>query len=148
MAEVWRIKLQTQSPKSPDLNVLDLSIFWALQSHQWRSGFANNIDELVEQVQRAYLDFEPQKLDFSFQTLQCCMDDVLSTYSNNDYKIWHMGKEVILRGGILPMSIVPSTSALEVFHMMEREVGATTATSLKTTERSPGCDRLSFMQMN
>ena len=26
-AGVWRIKLQTQSPKSPDLNVLDLSIF-------------------------------------------------------------------------------------------------------------------------
>jgi hypothetical protein len=122
-AGVWRIKLQTQSPKSPDLNVLDLSIFRALQSHQWRSGFANNTDELVEQVQRAYLDFEPQKLDFSFLTLQCCMDDVLSTYGNNDYKIRHMGKEAMLRGGILPMSIVPSTSALEVFHMMEGEVG-------------------------
>ena len=64
MAGVWRIKLQTQSPKSPDLNVLDLSIFPALQSHQWRREFTNNIDELVEQVQRAYLDFELQNLTF------------------------------------------------------------------------------------
>ena len=51
------------------------------------------------------------------------MDDVLSTYGNNDYKIRHMGKEAMLRGGILPMSLVPSTSALEIFHMMEGEVG-------------------------
>ena len=29
----------------------------------------------------------------------------------------------MLRGGILPVSIVPSTSALEVFHMMEGKVG-------------------------
>ena len=29
----------------------------------------------------------------------------------------------MLRGEILPMSIVPSTSALEVFHMMEGKVG-------------------------
>ncbi len=55
---LWNIKLQTQPPKSPDLNLLDLSFFCALQSHQWRSGFENNINELVAQVQLAFATFE------------------------------------------------------------------------------------------
>jgi hypothetical protein len=37
----WNISLETQCAKSPDLNVLELSFFRALQSHQWRSGFVN-----------------------------------------------------------------------------------------------------------
>lgn len=56
---LWNISLLTQSPKSPDLNVLDLSFFRALQSHQWRNGFANTLDELLMRVQQAYEMFEP-----------------------------------------------------------------------------------------
>ena len=115
----WNISLETQAAKSPDLNVLDLSFFRALQSHQWRSGFVNTIDELILQVQTAYEAFEPRKLDFAFLTLQCCIDDILSVHGDNDCKIWHMGKEAMLRNGTLPVSIVPSATALEVFDMFE-----------------------------
>ena len=39
---VWNIRLMTQSPKLPDLNVLlDLSFFRALQSKQWSNGLKN-----------------------------------------------------------------------------------------------------------
>ena len=115
---VWNISLETQAAKSPDLNVLDLSFFRALQSHQWRNGFANTMDELILQVQRAYNDFEPRKLDFAFLTLQCSIDDILTMHGDNNYDIRHMGKEAMLRDGTLPVSIVPSAAALEVFDMM------------------------------
>jgi hypothetical protein len=71
---VWNIKLETQPPKLSDLNVLDLSFFRALQLYQWRSGFANFIEELlsiVQQVQLAYQTFLPKSIYFAFLTLQC-----------------------------------------------------------------------------
>jgi hypothetical protein len=52
--------------------------------------------------------------------LQCCIDDTLSIYGSNDYTIQHMGKEALLRAGTLPVSSVPSATALEVFDMLER----------------------------
>ena len=119
-SEGWDISLETQPAKSPDLNVLDLSFFRALQSHQWRSGFANTMEELILQVQRSYREFEPRKIDFAFLTLQCCIDDMLSIHGANDYTIQHMGKESMLRDGTLPVSIVPSAFALEMFDLLER----------------------------
>jgi hypothetical protein len=77
------------------------------------------MDELILQVQRAYEDFEPRKLDFAFLTLQCCIDDILTIYGDNDYKIRHMGKEAMLRDGTLPVSIVSSGAALEVYDMLQ-----------------------------
>ena len=70
-------------------------------------------------VEQAFETFEPRKLDFGFLTLQCCIDDVLCSYGNNDYVIRHMGKEAMVREGTLPVSIVLSGRALEVFDMME-----------------------------
>ena len=116
---LWSISLLTQSPKSPDLNVLNLSFFWTLQSHQWRNGIANNLDELIMRVEQAFKTFEPRKLDFGFLTLQCCIDDALCNYDNNNYVIRHMGEEAMLHEGTLPVSIVLSGRALEVFDMME-----------------------------
>jgi hypothetical protein len=74
---LWNISLLTQLPKLPHLNVLNLSFFRAFQSHQWRNGFANNLDEPIMSVEQASETFEPRKLDFGFLTLQCCIDDVL-----------------------------------------------------------------------
>ena len=71
-------------------------------------------------MQRAYGEFDTRKIDFAFLTLQCCIDDTLSIHGANDYTIRHMGKEAMLRTGTLPVSIVPSASALEVFDRLER----------------------------
>jgi hypothetical protein len=113
---LWNIKLENQPPKSPDTNVLDLSLFRALQSDQWRSGFAYSIDELIEKVQSAFLLFDPRKIDFGFITLQCCLDDILGLQGRNDYKIRHIGKGAMLRQGNLPQRIIASGSALEIFN--------------------------------
>ena len=74
---LWNIKLLTQLAKSPDLNVLDLSFFRALQSAQWEKGFETTIDGLVDQVLRAYADFVPRKIDKGFLTLMGCMDKIM-----------------------------------------------------------------------
>jgi hypothetical protein len=118
---LWNIQLETQPAKSPDFNVLDLSFFRALQSHQWRSGFANNVDELVAQVLLAFDTFEPRKLDFAFLTLQYCLDDALSIHGDNNYSIQHIGKESMLAAGTLPVRVPASEHALEVRNLMEQQ---------------------------
>ena len=71
---VWNIRLMTQSPKLPDLNVLDLSFFRALQSKQWSNGFAETMDEeLIETVLLlAFDELEPMILNFGWLTLIGC----------------------------------------------------------------------------
>ena len=50
----------------------------------------------MDQVLRAYADFEPQKIDKVFLTLMGHMDEILKIHGANDYKIPHIGKEALL----------------------------------------------------
>ena len=84
VTRVWNIRLMTQSPKSPDLNVLDLSFFRALQSKQWSNGYAETMDELIETVLLAYDDFQHMTLNFGWLTLIGCYDDVITTHGDNN----------------------------------------------------------------
>jgi hypothetical protein len=45
---IWNISLMTQSPKLPDLNVLDLSFFGPCNQKQWSNGHAKTVDQLIE----------------------------------------------------------------------------------------------------
>jgi hypothetical protein len=69
---VWNICLETEHAKSPDTNVLDLSLFRAraLQARQWSLGSETTIDGLVAQVLQAFQDFKPSKIDCGLLTLQ------------------------------------------------------------------------------
>ena len=107
----WAIKLVTQPAQSPDTNHLDLSFFRSLQSRQWDHGFALEIDGLVAQVRRAYTEFPPRKIDFGFLTLQSCLEEILVSHGDNEYKIPHMRKERLLRDGVLPLRIPASAQA-------------------------------------
>ena len=114
----WNINILTQAPKSPDTNVCDLSFFRALQSEQWRSGVEDTIEGLISQVLRAFESFDERKNDFGFLTLQCCLDDILICNGGNDYSIRHMGKERMLREGILPERIEASEAAVRMFNFV------------------------------
>jgi hypothetical protein len=114
----WNINILTQPPKSPDTNVCDLSFFRALQSEQWRSGIEDTIDGLITQVLRTFERFNERKNDFGFLTLQCCLDDILIRNGGNDYSIRHMGKERMLREGILPDRIEASEAAIHTFNFV------------------------------
>jgi hypothetical protein len=80
---LWNISLKLQPPKSPDINVLDLSFFRALQAAQWRHEPARTIDGLIQQVNEAFKEFDPQKINFGFISLQTRMNDILKVYGNN-----------------------------------------------------------------
>jgi hypothetical protein len=113
----WEIRLETQPPKSPDTNVLDLSFFRALQSAQWGLGSETTFEGLIRQTMRAFREFEPRKIDYAFLTLQCCLDDILVKLGGNNYKIRHMGKERRLREGRLDTRINVTEDARRSFGM-------------------------------
>jgi hypothetical protein len=88
--------------------------FGALQSSQWDHGFAHEINGLIEQVTRAYREYSPRKVDFGFLTLQSVLEQILISNGGNNYKIPHMGKERLLRDGVLPLRIRASATAVSV----------------------------------
>jgi hypothetical protein len=49
---------------------------------------------------------------------QCCLDDILIRNGGNDYSIRHMGKERMLREGILPDRIEASEAAIHTFNFV------------------------------
>ena len=91
-----------------------------MQSKQWSNGYAETIDELIEEtVLLAYDDFEPMILNFGWSTLiGCYYDDVITTHGDNNCELRHMGKEKALHDGRLPLVLIPSDDALELFDMM------------------------------
>ena len=54
-------KLYTQTPNSPDVNLLDLRFFWAIQS--FNNASPKNEEELIQSVQDAYENYPWRKLN-------------------------------------------------------------------------------------
>ena len=55
-ADGWDIRLTCQPPNSPDLNVLDLGFFAAIQA-LFERGTPNNIDQIVAKVEKAFREY-------------------------------------------------------------------------------------------
>lgn len=66
------IRLKCQPPNSPEINVLDLGFFRAIQSLQQQSA-STTIDELIENVENSFQNLLPEVLNEVFLTLQACM---------------------------------------------------------------------------
>lgn len=98
------IRLRCQPPNSPDLNVLDLGFFNAIQSLQYQIA-SRSIDDLIEATEKAFFQFPETKLNFVFLTLQQCMKSTIEIEGSNAYKIPHMSKESLERAGQLPVSL-------------------------------------------
>ncbi|CAI8608586.1 unnamed protein product [Vicia faba] len=98
------IRLSCQPPNSPDLNVLDLGFFNAIQSLQQKE-VSKSVDELIEVVQNSYDNFSSKQSDKIFLTLQSCMIEIMKIKGSNNYRIPHMKKEVLLNRGILPTQL-------------------------------------------
>jgi hypothetical protein len=100
------IIIREQPPNSPDLNVLDLGIFRALQSLQYQLT-PKNETELIAHVKQVYNNFDRTKLNNVWLTLQCCMNSIIECDGSNNYQITHMNKMRLERLGLLPRSIAP-----------------------------------------
>ena len=101
----------TQSPNSPDTNILDLGLFRAIQS--FNDDCPANEGELIKLVEKAYGEYPLCKLIHVWLTLQSCLNMIIENDGGNDYKIPYMGKESLERRGLLPgvLDITPTANA-------------------------------------
>jgi hypothetical protein len=103
-ADGWDIRLICQPPNSPDLNILDLGFFAALQS-LFHKLFPGSLDEIVLKVFQAYEQYPTERTNRIFLTLQSCMREILNLKGSNHYKVPHMRKLALQRLGILPVRL-------------------------------------------
>ncbi len=101
----YNIVVRNQPANNPDLNVLDLGIFNAidkLQHTQERS----SIDELVAAVVVAFNLLPVDTIDRCFMMLQAVMSEVLSTGGDNTYRMPHLRKSRLVKVfGVLPKHV-------------------------------------------
>jgi len=108
------VMVREQPANSPDLNVLDLGVFRALQSCQFCNA-PKDLIQLIVQTKETYKKFPSCSLDDVWLTLQTCMNDIVENDGDNNYKITHMSKRKLEREGLLPRIIV-ATEMHRVFH--------------------------------
>ena len=106
-----KLTMFSQSPNSPDTNILDLGFFRAIQS--FNDDCPANEEELIKLVEKAYGEYPYRKLNRVWLTLQSCLNMIIENDGGNDYKIPHMGKESMERRGLLPgvLDITPAATA-------------------------------------
>ena len=100
----------TQSPNSPDTNILDIGFFRAIQS--FNDDCPANEEELIKSVEKANGEYPYRKLNHVWLTLQSCLNKIIENDGGNDYKIPHMGKQSLQRRGLLPvvLDVTPAAS--------------------------------------
>lgn len=85
------IHLMCQPANSPDLNILDLGFFRAIQALQ-QHVCPRTVEELVTAVEEAYDEYPPNLVNRVFVTLQSCMQEIMKIGGGNNYKIPHRRK--------------------------------------------------------
>ncbi|KAE9323138.1 hypothetical protein PR003_g17043 [Phytophthora rubi] len=104
------VELRFQPANSPDLNVLDLGLFCAIQARQ-RKKTARTLDDLIEAITESYWELPARTINVAFLSLQDSMDQCIQQRGDNDYKPRHMKKAKLEREGRLPLSIRCSDEA-------------------------------------
>lgn len=96
----FQISLTNQPLNSPDVNILDLGFFRAIQSLKDQAA-PTNVKELMDVVQDAYAKFSPHTLNKVWLTYQQVMEEIMKVDGGNNYKVPHMGKDGMYREGTL-----------------------------------------------
>ncbi|XP_021861639.2 uncharacterized protein [Spinacia oleracea] len=102
--EGFNIQLICQPPQSPDLNVLDLGFFRAIQSLQHQK-FPRDVEALVKAVKEAYEAYDPKLINYTWLQLQYVMLEILGVKGGNNYKSPHKGKAKMDNLGLLPDTV-------------------------------------------
>ena len=105
-------ELYTQSENSPDVNLLDLGFFRAIQSVN--DAALRNEEESIKAVSEAYDKYPKEKFNQTWLTLQCCFNQIITHHGDNDYHIDHIVKEKLEQNGNLPdvMDVVDNAEYL------------------------------------
>lgn len=96
-----KIRLELQPSNSPDLNILDLGFFRAIQSAYYQEA-PGNVGQLITMVEQAYRTYPPTKINHVWLTLQSVFNEIILCGGSNKFKIPHMKKEKLERQGRLP----------------------------------------------
>lgn len=88
------IRLMCQPPNSPDLNILDLGFFNAIQTLQ-HEVCPKTTEELVYAVKNSFDEYSSKHVNRIFLTLQSCMKETMKVRGSNDYKIPHLKKAIM-----------------------------------------------------
>ncbi|RHZ07823.1 hypothetical protein DYB26_012031 [Aphanomyces astaci] len=100
----WTFAIKPQPPNSPDMKILDLGFFAAIQSLQHRTS-ARTIDDLITNVHAAFDTYPVERLDRTFMTLQACLVETMKCFGENAYKVPHLSKEKQARQELLPENV-------------------------------------------
>lgn len=98
------IRMTCQPPNSPDMNILDLGYFRAIQSRYYSTS-PSNIDEIIKLVEQTFEEMPRESLNKVFLSLQACMIETLRANGGNNYKQPHMAKDVLINEGALPVCL-------------------------------------------
>lgn len=114
------LRLSYQPPQSPDMNVLDLGYFRAIQSLQHQEA-PKSIDELVYAVEKSFEELSSDCLNRVFLSWQACMIEVMKVNGGNNYKLPHIGKSQLLRDGSVIFALPCERQILEnaMVHLQE-----------------------------
>jgi hypothetical protein len=86
----WRFQFKRQPAQSPDLNVLDLGLFWSLKCRvRSIKQRAQNINELIINVTNAYDNYDHQTLDHVWACLFEIYNLFLQDNGGNRYGLPH-----------------------------------------------------------
>ena len=84
-------KLYMQAANSPDVNLLDLGLFRAIQS--FNNTAPKNEEELIQPVSAAYDSYLWNTINNTSLTLQSCFNQIIMHNGDNNYNIKHISKE-------------------------------------------------------
>jgi len=103
-ADGWDRRLTCQPPNSPDLNILDLGFFAAIQA-LFEKGTPNNINDIVKKVDKAYKNYSVDRANRIFLTQQGCMMEIMKHNGGQHYNIPNMKKKTLELQGRLPITL-------------------------------------------
>jgi hypothetical protein len=115
-----KIKFYTQPPNSPDLNILDLGLFAALQAAYYCNCPSNQVELITIMVERTYDEFDYKKINRLFLTLQSIFNCIIEHHGDNFYKIPHMNKAKLERENRPPFGLELTSEAMvesNLFHL-------------------------------
>ncbi|KAI9071639.1 hypothetical protein K1719_046393 [Acacia pycnantha] len=115
------IHVLSQPPNSPDLNVLDLGYFNAIQALQHKEA-PKTIDDLISAVKKSYDNLSSFETNKIFLTIQATMVEVMKVGGSNKYKLPYWYKNVPQREGGLPSQLQCDASIVEAVLAHLREV--------------------------
>jgi hypothetical protein len=116
-----KVEMVQQPPNSPDLNVLDLGFFNAIQALQQQQR-QRTIDDLIAAVLDSYVALKSNTLNKVFITLQKVMELIILNEGSNAYKLPHLGKDSLMRKGGLWTTIPVSQELIEKLEGIETTI--------------------------